>query len=514
VFNKLSKFHTPTRQSSNPWGLQIHLFTLFISPLHLAVINTAMGGHQAGSRKKQKPIRNSPAVSASSTHPPRGCPTPPVTPELPTRHGNNGELLFSQTSSTNSPPLPDPSSVTTASVASPAAANSASLAAAQVAPPQLAGHKCPKISQLSLDSKSGVERIKRSQLSLDSESLFSFLRAPLVVTLKTQRNGSSPRAAPVPNIVSTYTKNNVVPTKYKSTSKKTSHQATRCNNQAVTNSAPVTDQNANYLLSAHPNLPKGYNTGSIKPTFSLDSKTLRRYIVEDFLFASIGEQLLLLVANSYPSFASHWFCIYKEQDQGRNPLIFGDVLFFPIESVVLKNVYCSNFTGGIYTQKEFGALFSSRGGAALGLSFPGCPRSFEFELKSAHVFFSCETIQVWGTTKPVRSFRRQLSKLKNELSAELDGDKSQTLLLCNAYSSRLTSLSGQKTPPPTVGSSQLVESLSFGGPVYLSYSIKVDAVIASAVAACYGHFVTLTEPIILQSTINSLAAECHSSFPL
>ncbi len=193
------------------------------------------------------------------------------------------------------------------SVASPAAADSASLAAAQVAPPQLAGHKRPKISKLSLDSsESGVKRIKRSQLCLDSESLFSFLRAPLVVTLKTQRNGSSPsRVASVPNIVSTYAKNNFVPTKYKATSKKTSHQATRSNNQAVTDPAPLTDQDANDIISFHPNLPKGYNTDSIKPTFSLDSKTLRRYIVEDFLFASIGERLLLLVATSHPSFGSH-----------------------------------------------------------------------------------------------------------------------------------------------------------------------------------------------------------------
>jgi hypothetical protein len=100
-----------------------------------------MGGHQTGSHKKQKPIRNSPAVSTSSTHPPRGRPPPSVTPESPTRHDSNGELLFSQTSNTVYPSLPEPSSVTTASVvASPAAADSALLAAAQVAPPQLAGH--------------------------------------------------------------------------------------------------------------------------------------------------------------------------------------------------------------------------------------------------------------------------------------------------------------------------------------------------------------------------------------
>jgi hypothetical protein len=76
-----------------------------------------MGGHQAaGSHKKQKPIRNSPAVSIlSSTNLPRVRPLLSVTPELPTIHGNNGQLLLLSQSSTNSPPSSEPSSATTAS---------------------------------------------------------------------------------------------------------------------------------------------------------------------------------------------------------------------------------------------------------------------------------------------------------------------------------------------------------------------------------------------------------------
>jgi hypothetical protein len=141
--------------------------------------------------------------------------------------------------------------------------------------------------------------------------------------------GSSARAVSVPNIVSIYVKNNFVPTKYKVTSKKRSHQATRSNNhQSVTNSVPLTDQDANNIILSHPNLPKGYNSNAIKFTFSLDSKSLRRYIIEDFLFASIGKRLLPLVATSHPSFASHWFHIYEVQAKGHKPLIFGDVLFF------------------------------------------------------------------------------------------------------------------------------------------------------------------------------------------
>jgi hypothetical protein len=125
-----SSILTPTRQSSNPWGLQIHFLTLLIAPLQLAGPIIAMGGHQAG--KKQKPIRNSPAVSIlSSTNLLRVCPAPSVTPELPTRHDNNGQLLILSQSSTSSPPSSEPSSATTASfVPSPAAADSASLASA------------------------------------------------------------------------------------------------------------------------------------------------------------------------------------------------------------------------------------------------------------------------------------------------------------------------------------------------------------------------------------------------
>jgi hypothetical protein len=68
--------------------------------------------------------------------------------------------------------------------------------------------------------------------------------------------------------------------------------------------------------------------------------------------------------------------------------------------------------------KEFGALFSSRDSAMPSLSFPGCLRSFVFELKTADVCFLCKTLQVWGTTKRVGSLRKQLSMLEEELLRE------------------------------------------------------------------------------------------------
>jgi hypothetical protein len=115
------------------------------------------------------------------------------------------------------------------------------------------------------------------------------------------------------------------------------------------------------------------------------------------------------------------------------------------------------------------------GGAALGLLLPGHPRSFEFELKSAKIFFSSRTLQLSDTANTVCSFRKQLSKLKNELSresyctrylAELHGDESQTLLLCNAYSTLpLLACLEKVLPRPKVGREHLVDSFSFQGPV-------------------------------------------------
>jgi hypothetical protein len=272
----------------------------------------------------------------------------------------------------NSPPcsnyLPEspshlPLVLTATAINSPVAVDAAALAAAHGAPqPPPARLKRPNVaSQLSRNSETGSKRVKRSQLCLDSESLFSFLRAPIVATLKGQRNGFSPRSASVPNIVSAFAKNNFVSTRYKSNSQNTSKPATRSNNRVI-HLPPLPDPNETCaLLSARDDLPSDFAPESIKPTFSLDSKTLRRYIVEDYLFVAVGERVLLLVATSHPSFNSHWFRIYERQEKGRKPLIFGDILFFQIEAVVLKNAYRANFISGHYTQKEFGNLFSSRG---------------------------------------------------------------------------------------------------------------------------------------------------------
>jgi hypothetical protein len=369
-------------------------FHFFIVTHPLAQFNLAMGRPQPDSHKKEKNAESPPCFGEPYCHT-KGSSTAASYTGIASRNENSGN--FVQTAF-NSPPssnyLPEspahlPGVSTTTAINSPVAVDAAALAAAHGVPQPPARLKRPNVSsQLSRDSETGSKRIKRSQLCLDSESLFSFLRAPIVATLKSQRNGSSPRSASVPNTVSAFAKNNFVSTKYKLNPQNTFKPATRSNNRVI-HLPLLRDPNETCaLLLARNDLPLDFAPESIKPTFSLDSKTLRRYIVEDYLFAAACERVILLVATSHPSFDSHWFCIYERQEKGRKPLIFGDVLFFQIEAAVLKNAYRANFISGHYTQKEFGNLFLSRDGAALGLIFPGCPTSFEFKLNAADVFFS------------------------------------------------------------------------------------------------------------------------------
>jgi hypothetical protein len=136
----------------------------------------------------------------------------------------------------------------------------------------------------------------------------------------------------------------------------------------------------------------------------------------------------------------------------------------------------------------------------LGLSF--CQRSFEFELKladgnSSSLGHHQNSVFLQEATLQVKSKLLRESCLPCYLF-KLHGDSSQTLLLCNAYSS-LPLLSWRKAPPQ-IESVHLVESLLFGSPAFMLCSSKVDATICSAIATCYSQCLTLTKLILLQST--------------
>jgi hypothetical protein len=96
-------------------------------------------------------------------------------------------------------------------------------------------------------------------------------------------------------------------------------------------------------------------------SFSLDSRKLCWFIVEDLMFANPNthEHLLLLVLAKHENFSMTWLPIYIEQKQLRPPISFDRMMFFQIEAVVVKNVKQQGFVDGVVTIKEIKCLLTT-----------------------------------------------------------------------------------------------------------------------------------------------------------
>jgi hypothetical protein len=73
---------------------------------------------------------------------------------------------------------------------------------------------------------------------------------------------------------------------------------------------------------------------------SLNSRKLRRYVVEDLMFADPDVHecvLLLLISTKHPVFASLWRYIWNEQNAKRAPITVSKETYFQIETAVVKN---------------------------------------------------------------------------------------------------------------------------------------------------------------------------------
>ena len=182
----------------------------------------------------------------------------------------------------------------------------------------------------------------------------------------------------------------------------------------------------------------------LTPTYSLDSRKLRRYIVEDMMFAdpSKHERLLLLVSSKHNSFLTTWLPIYKAQSSTRILISFDKNNFYQIEAEVIKNSKRQDYVDGMVSKNDVKYHLSFEGGAGVCLHFPNCQRRFDIKMKFATVFHEPETFQVWGMQKLGREFHKRLVKLKNGPNrealycwylTELYGDTAQTMYLSANY---------------------------------------------------------------------------------
>jgi hypothetical protein len=265
----------------------------------------------------------------------------------------------------------------------------------------------------------------------------------------------------------------------------------------------------------------------VVPSFNMDSRKFRRYIVEDVMYSNPNhrERLMLLVSTTSPYFASTYLSIYNIQSEQtyRSPVQFEKSLYFQIEAEVVKNASRESFIYGLHDIDTVRYLLTSTGGGGIGIHFPDCPASLGVELKFATVFEHGDDFQVWGMSKSGRDFKPGLRNLKNEASRdayftrylhEVYGDHAQTQLLASNFTNITTKNEVDLEDNSNVSQSPMdMSTLGFGGDSYNDFVQHVDGVFEEAVKACYGRFVSLSEPIISQQAIVRLVDMFKQQFP-
>jgi hypothetical protein len=100
--------------------------------------------------------------------------------------------------------------------------------------------------------------------------------------------------------------------------------------------------------------------------------------------------------------------IYTAQGKNRAPIMLDNEMFMQVEAEVLKNAKRDDYVKGLLSEYKISYQLTYEGGAGVCLHFPGCPKSFELELKFAVVLCEPTQFQVWGTRKLGREFHKKL----------------------------------------------------------------------------------------------------------
>jgi hypothetical protein len=185
-------------------------------------------------------------------------------------------------------------------------------------------------------------------------------------------------------------------------------------------------------------------------------------MVEDCLQCDNHETLLLLISPNHPSFQTGWLSrlskVYTAFPTSALQFQDGGV-FFSVEVQVVKNPIRELLVAGGYNVTTFLELFSFRGGSSLALRFVRVDID-GIELKFADIFYSNESIQIWGIRKDTRDLKGQLKKMNDpgrrsamfqRYLLELYGDRASTKYLCSGFAHVLDNASNDIDLHMTLG---------------------------------------------------------------
>jgi hypothetical protein len=259
--------------------------------------------------------------------------------------------------------------------------------------------------------------------------------------------------------------------------------------------------------------------------------------VEDCLQCEINEPLVLFISPQHPSFQNGWLSrlatVYDAFPTSALQFHEGGI-FFSVEVEVVKNPMRELLVAGGYNVTSFLELFSFRGGSSLALRFLRVGID-GFELKFADIFYSLDLIQIWGIRKDTRDLKGQLKKMLDpgrrsamfqRYLSELYGDRASTKYLCSSFA-HLLDIAGndidlQQIRDGSISGNKIVKTFSYQGKAvsldlpkskFAEFEAFVESSIERSVLQCYGHFVTLTSPIISQADLNSFVKKLVELMP-
>jgi hypothetical protein len=249
---------------------------------------------------------------------------------------------------------------------------------------------------------------------------------------------------------------------------------------------------------------------------TVESSAMRRYMLEDILQCEVGNELLFLVSPHHVDYVSYQYIASLAP-----PLPLQNhrcVPFIQIKAVDLKNSRQNDLMSGLLMPSYVDHLLFGNGNGALCLSFE--PTDATLEVLWKEVYMNPTTIHVWGDKPAKLCFYDVLKKMTNakyrkglfqQLATKTDVDRVLTIDLYNVMTKLAT---GKKNGAAVADVSQL-------DPMYLSLTNSimelvsdfVDGIVKENCSLSFGHFISLSDPIVTHDEIDRMVEFTWNAIP-
>ena len=271
--------------------------------------------------------------------------------------------------------------------------------------------------------------------------------------------------------------------------------------------------------------------------YDLNSRKLRRYIIEDVMYINPVENVLLLICEDSTDFVS-WKKIIVEQNSGLSNITFGSKVFHQVNATVIKNVSRSAFVNGEFDNDMMDYHVLGIGGAAVSLSFLNCVNYTGIELKFSQLLTDVN-IQMWGVAPMRRNLVRTLQRRTKDtrmgllkcMLDELSGDHAQSLQLATIAQQLMTEDDKSNKKTPELDHNLIMSMVGFDTTLDTQVARKalnhtgheaslsqlnniVQTAMMDAVASTYGFFCSPNSPIISNETIVGLVDKFKLLMPV